>query len=324
MGVFGLLFLARYSSVNQIQVKLSVGIYHQNEFMYRGVNYYFSNIAKEFFKKINAKNIIFFNDFNRRIYSMFFANDYSKSTIVPIGIVKSSDAERVGNNFLTKKIVSIGNLNEFKTYNRHVISLMPELVKLDDSFRYVIYGSGSSEKTLKRQVQELGVEDYVLFKGSIPYTELKNVLSDTFLFVGSGTAIIEASSIGVPSVIGIESLNTADTYGFFYETIGYSYNEIDVGREVTSYMQIINRLNSNQDFWDQVSNACLEKALEFSIEVTYEGINGLSSKNQVIQPMFFERYSNFLIFISLAWCSFKHKVLKQKGFALRRNQGTLN
>ena len=59
------------------------------------------------------------------------------------------------------------------------------------------------------------------------------------VFVGSGTSIIESSALGIPSIIGIESNNDGETYGFFSNLRGYSYNEDNLDIEKKTYYEIL-------------------------------------------------------------------------------------
>jgi len=44
------------------------------------------------------------------------------------------------------------------------------------------------------------------------------------IFIGSGTSIIQSASLGVCSIVGIESMERPLTYGFFYDVAKFDYN----------------------------------------------------------------------------------------------------
>lgn len=100
---------------------------------------------------------------------------------------------------------------DFKTYNKHIINILDEINHLGYNLEYYIYGDGPERFFLEKLAKTK-----IHFKGSI---DLPNILNNAFLFVGSGTSIIEASAGGIPSIIGIESEDRPYTYGLF------SYNE---------------------------------------------------------------------------------------------------
>ena len=64
-------------------------------------------------------------------------------------------------------------------------------------------------------------------KEKIDYSKMPEVLKDVYLFIGMGTAIIEAAYAKVPSVVCIESLTTPYSYGYLYEMEDYNFGELD-------------------------------------------------------------------------------------------------
>jgi 1,2-diacylglycerol 3-alpha-glucosyltransferase len=322
-GVFGLLLMARCFKIFNLPLRLSVGIYHQNEFMYKSLPYYFANQIQSLFVAVGAARTIFFNDANIRAYSNFFDENYSKSTIVPIGIELPSEHSSVVHDPKSKRIVSIGNLYDFKSYNLHVINNLPGLLKIDPSIRYEIYGEGPNHNVLIERAKFLGVLDSVEFKGRVPYSTLPNILSGALVFVGSGTALVEAAALGVPALIGIESTNQAVTYGFLCDIDGFSYNEYEEGRYTTSMRDKILAIFQNADEWRLVSYRCAEKARLFSMKETVKGLDSNFSTAAQIDANFAGGYSSIRALLSLSYCGFLQVVGVDARFSTRRNQGTL-
>ena len=58
------------------------------------------------------------------------------------------------------EIISVGNLNKFKTYNEHVIRSLPQLLKKHD-IKYIIYGKGENYIFLKNLVISLKLTNNV-------------------------------------------------------------------------------------------------------------------------------------------------------------------
>lgn len=323
MGVFGLLFVSRYVSKGFGSVQMSVGIYHQNEFMFDDVDHYFASKTKQIFSGLNSKSVIFFNENSRDSYSCFFEVDYSASAMVPVGVnIPETIDKKIGSSS-SSRIISIGNLYNFKTYNEHVISCLPAILKINPEFLYEIYGEGPHEIGLRKLVNSLGLERSVVFKGTISYGDIPKVLEGSFLFVGSGTSIVEASALGVPSIIGIESSLEPVTYGFLSDAIGYSYHEMSPTRQTVSIESKILSVLQDQDAWSVAAEACKKKAAEFSIRHTVNGFVGLQNEDIGFDKNKIMDYSNAISFCSFLICALKGKLGFSRVFVNRRNQGTL-
>ncbi|MFV0453633.1 MAG: glycosyltransferase [Pseudomonas sp.] len=323
MGVFGLLFLSRVVRNISRRLCVSVGIYHQNEFMYDGVSYYFSKEAQRLFYALGKECVIFFNEITISAYSNFYGLDFACSTLVPIGVDLPVSPKPIIGNPVSRRIVSVGNLVEFKSYNSHVIKCMPALLQNDAGFRYEIYGEGPFEKELREIALRCGVSHAVEFKGRVPYGKFSSVLEGSFLFVGCGTSIIEAAALGVPALIGIESTKEAVTYGFLSEVDGYSYNEIGLNIPLYCFLGKILDVYESCDLWVEFAAACKSKTHSFSIEKTLDGFEHQALTLPEFTPLKVGGYSNVHALASLLVCTVKHLFGFDRTFSKRRNQGSI-
>jgi glycosyltransferase involved in cell wall biosynthesis len=106
-------------------------------------------------------------------------------------------------------LISVGPLVERKGFHR-VIECIPELLRRWPKLRFLIVGGGSPEgdvrPSLERQVEELGLQDVVLFLGLVPPHELRWPLSAADVFVlatrneGWANVLLEAMACGLPVV----------------------------------------------------------------------------------------------------------------------------
>ena len=323
MGVFGLLFVSRLVKKFGRAIRTSVGIYHQNEFMFSGVDHYFAKTAQRIFASLGGQGVVFFNEMNAKSYSRFFSVDYSRSVLVPIGVeLPSLDNGFLGNKN-SRRIVSVGNLLDFKSYNWHVISCMPELLSIDPQFRYEIYGEGPCEQSLREFAANLGVSEAVEFKGRIKYSQFSVVMEDAFLFVGSGTAIIEAAALGVPALIGIESTKKPITYGFLCDIDGFSYNELDKNKSLINMIDKIKGILFDSANWECAATGCVFKSEDFSIGRTIDGFERQADSLPVLDIEAVGSYLNLYSLVSLVMCAVKDRMGLNTAFSRRRNQGTI-
>lgn len=105
----------------------------------------------------------------------------------------------------TKIIFSAGRLVPWKGFNC-LIGIMPDILKLFPNARLMIVGDGPERQKLESQVKTLGLENKVIFTGSLRrYTLLMHCLgSDVFAlntaYEGFSHQILEAMELGRPVV----------------------------------------------------------------------------------------------------------------------------
>lgn len=323
LGVFGLIFAKRLVSAGLQLNSLSAGIYHQNEFMFNGVDYYFAHRARKLFAALHPAAVILFNQANGLAMTKYFGQDYSQSTLVPIGIDEPTAQVIAAAPSRPHRIVSIGNLEIFKTYNEHVIGLMPELLKRDPQLTYEVYGTGANDSRLRELVRQLKLEKSVNFHGAIAYSRLPEALCGALCFVGSGTAILESAVLGIPSITGIESSTGPVTFGYISEVEGFSYNEMMPGRTLFPMLDRITSVLDDQQAWLAASKACREKALTFTIAHTADGFEENVNRQVSADRFVALPYNNAHAALSFAWCAALHVLKRDRSFMNRRDQGTL-
>jgi glycosyltransferase involved in cell wall biosynthesis len=317
MGIFGLIFALRLTRDDQARY-ITVGIYHQNEFLYSSLPFFFTKEASRLFSLIPSKNIIFFNEATRRNYTHFFKVDYSEATIVPIGIdIKDYDLQQKPRDL--QRIVSVGNLVNFKTYNAHMIHMISQLLPELPNLQYAIYGEGPEKLILHALAKELRVEDHVHFMGISSYLEFHNVVSNATLFVGSGTALIEAAALGIPALIGIESIKTPETYGFLSEIEGLNYNEYIADITKKPMLPLIKRIFTDPVYHFSISKACAVKAREFSVTRTVDGL--LSLKQSALPTTkYVHRFTQLRMMLSFIRLAIFERLDLVERFSNRRGQ----
>ena len=317
MGGFGLIVGARLAN-HAPRFRVTTGIYHQNEFLYKG-HFFFSNELLKLFKRIPEKNIVFFNESSRDNYIRFYsAPEYKRSTITPIGVALKLD-EKATPSYGSRKIISVGNLVNFKTYNTHIIHMLPKLREEFEDINYHLYGAGDQRPMLEAFADELRVSDIVFFEGRIDYQQLGTLWADAGLFVGSGTALIEAAAAGLPALVGIESIREPLTYGFLSDVQGYSYNELIPGRSMVSMLTCIQRVLRDRDEWKSVALACLAKAQEFSVRHTATDFIRMADEAEPT-PKLITNGETLRMLAGLPLLALRDKMAPETAFMSRRNQ----
>lgn len=128
------------------------------------------------------------------------------------------------------KIVSVGRLVPAKNYNRAIPRIVIELVARGVDVSWDIWGDGEDLQLIAEQISHHQISKRVCLRGVLPYADLKSKLEKYDLFVGLGTAALEAASIGMPTICAVDSY-TDICYGFLYEAPGDCIGEATEGWE---------------------------------------------------------------------------------------------
>ncbi|QXH69013.1 MULTISPECIES: glycosyltransferase family 4 protein [Pseudomonas] len=272
-----------YVFLNKARLKftfLSIGIYHSMEISWwRGRNIYFRKKMLELYDK-NVHLTLFPNERTAEMAAALSNVDVATLDVLPLGVSFESYSTRQPLQS-SLRIVSIGRLVDFKVYNKHVIAQLSELRKRAN-FEYFIYGAGPEHAALISLAETCGVSDYVHFMGEVEYAELPSIFDGAFCFVGSGTTIIEASAAGIPSVVGIESIELPLTCGLFSDVSGYSYNEVSATTVRVGIRETIEMLHSmSPEGYSEVSDKHRQKAKSFDIVETSKRFVELSNRTPV-------------------------------------------
>jgi glycosyltransferase involved in cell wall biosynthesis len=115
------------------------------------------------------------------------------------------------------KIVSVGRLDKMKSYNIYMVDVVKDLLQRGYKVSYDIYGEGPLREEIEEKIRISKLEKHIHLRGQMDYRETEITLSDAFVFVGMGTASIEASMCGVPSIVAIADATEPLTYGFLQD-----------------------------------------------------------------------------------------------------------
>ncbi|MDD5141087.1 MAG: glycosyltransferase family 4 protein [Verrucomicrobiales bacterium] len=111
------------------------------------------------------------------------------------------------------KIVSVGRLSPMKEYNLYMIEVVKELTDRGHDVSWMVYGTGEYEAPMREAIKKHGLERAITLAGAVPYKCFWQVLEDAYVFVGMGTANLEASLFKVPNVTAVAYDRDGLTWG---------------------------------------------------------------------------------------------------------------
>lgn len=272
----------------ELIIPITIGVYHSKEFTW-GLNAklpFFEKINRFLFLKIlPRKNIVFFNDRLKVDYEKIHKESFSLSSCFPLGVMEGRSFIQKKDIFKNKKIsiISIGRLVEFKSYNVWMLDVVNELRKKSIEVKYDVYGTGPLESMLLMKSKELQLDGFYELKGALEYSDFDAVVSEYDVFVGSGTAIVQAAGQGVPALIGIENTSKSETYGFFSQINGFSYNESGLYPTKPIMEYFMHFLGMDEKERKALSAQHVQKAIEFSIDKCEVNFQMLMNRAEIIK-----------------------------------------
>lgn len=312
------LLVNRILNFKKMEITLTVGVYHSQEFCwYMKSLPYFEKIHREFiFKHLSDKNLLCFSETTRNYLAQETNYNISNSKVFRLGVIDKPIHNLFHENRIKKntiKICAVGRLIKFKTYNLWMLDVLKKLQEKNIDIIFDIYGDGPLKDIIDSKKGDLNVN----LKGSFDYSQFNKIVSTYDLFIGSGTAIIQSAALGIPSIIGVESIKQPLTYGYFsdfyeyeYHNMSLSFKKIEVERIIEDFCQMSNedkRLLSEKHITAShafLMDNCLQNFLNPA--VPYVNLNSNIKFN-----LFFYYLSKIIFYF---YCKIFHKDIYYKGY----------
>lgn len=201
---------------------LVAGVFSQWE--YSGVaDDYKSRLSHRILDQIGLRNVVFCTEGCRVFHAPTLGPDIVSSIVSPL-LIQLPDQPPARRSARPKgtplRIVSIGSFTPFKTYNFTLPSTIADLRKSGIPAEWTIYGDGMELSRIQQAITQAGVEDCVHLAGKLDYARFAEVVGQADLYIGAGTTLIEASALGVPSLVALDDNPEPTTPGFFADRTG--------------------------------------------------------------------------------------------------------
>jgi hypothetical protein len=152
---------------------------------------------------IGPSRFVFMNEQCRETHSAFFSQDLSANAIVPVPIDRRDPRWNVQQETEALRIVAVGRIVDFKAYNFALPGILIDLESRGYKVTCDIFGYGAEEPKLVRAIQDAEASHLVKFNGPIHLEDFDNIVSEYDLFIGMGTAAVQAAQLGVPTILAI-------------------------------------------------------------------------------------------------------------------------
>ena len=191
-----------------------------------------------------ARNTFFMNAECKLSHAKKFGLDYGFSPIIILPVIDDTNHEPTYSPRMAPgsalKVLSVGRIVPFKAYNRGAPAILKSLFSAGVDAEWDIYGYGPDEAEVDAAARELGVSDQLSLRGLLPYGELPSIINRYDVFVGMGTAVLEAAALGLPSICAIVDQKDR-SYGFVHELPVGNVGETISGRSMLSIADLLIR-----------------------------------------------------------------------------------
>jgi len=254
------------------RARLALAVYHPDEYCWPARSpLAIRKLIFTTWRNLPPTNVYFMNEACRVRHAEVFGDRFLESPILPLFIsLKSTVVPRSLSRL--KKIVSIGRITGFKTYNFEMLPIIAKLIH-EYPIEYHIYGDGEKLPQLRVKVNEMKLDRVVKLHGAISYEDRLLPYMDAFVFVGMGLSLVEASACGVPSIVAIENDVSSSCYGLFSDMTNLNVGELDSNVQSDSIAAtLLDLLKLNEDEYAELCNKHRRKGKCFSDEFLQKSV----------------------------------------------------
>lgn len=161
---------------------------------------------------VGKNNIFFMNQECRESHVKKWQRNLSDSPIIPLPISYHEPLWNPPSNS-SLRIVSVGRLVDFKAYNLGLVKIVRSCLDKGLDVSLDIFGYGSLEEQIRSSIESMGVAQNVRLMGKLDYKDFPAKVASYDLFVGMGTAAVEAAMVGVPTICAlVDELSSCHGY----------------------------------------------------------------------------------------------------------------
>lgn len=182
-------------------------------------------------------SMFFMNEECRAAHAGWLGLDLADSPIIPLPAdAPAAKWQPVCGTEL--RIVSVGRLVDFKAYNLGAPLVLKQLLDAGINASWDIYGYGELEPTVRASAAAAGVDRKLRLRGKLAYERYGELAGNYDVFVGMGTAAIEAAMMGLPSVVATVG-EKRGSHGFIHELPFGNVGERIPGRAISDIGEML-------------------------------------------------------------------------------------
>lgn len=234
-------------------------------------------INRVLLRTIADDRIFFINDESRQHHSAWSRRNFTESAILPLG-VRIHDSAPVRPTDGTIRIATVGRLADFKDFNLHIPAIARELIDSGLVIQWDVFGTGELAEQVERAIRDTATDHDVRLRGNLPYAELGPTLSHYDIFVGMGTAAVEAATLGLPTIVAVDRGGDR-TYGFIQDLpFGNICEMMDDPPSATIASLLFKLAQGDSDKRHSVGRESRKAALRYSMNDYADGLVAIGTR----------------------------------------------
>jgi glycosyltransferase involved in cell wall biosynthesis len=224
-----------FTVFNKTTIRMIFCVYHPLEFSQKGYLFYF---YRKLVLSIGKNNLFFMDGACYQEHAAVCSIESIKPIFLPLVMPKLPTTIERSFNSVRKNVLTVGRFVGFKLhYLRALLQYACARPSID--FYFVGYGEGESELRLFVEQNQL---KNVFFLGMVEYCKLQSYYQKANCYVGMGTTLVEASSVGTPSVVAIAGIPGDVCYGLFVRQTDYDMGEFRANKPIHSLASTLDDL----------------------------------------------------------------------------------
>ena len=248
-------------------------------------------------RALGKERLFFMNEECRTTHSIQWDTELSISPILALP-VNWIDATWQPSEKTTVRVVSVGRLVDFKTYNLGAARIVKACLNRGVTVTWDIFGDGPLQDSIKAEIAVMGVTSYVRLMGALDYNDFSVTVAGYDLFVGMGTAALEAAMVGMPTICATVDEVTR-CYGYLQNLPHGNVGELQPNPPTVELADLIHSYSvsaqAQRAFLSKQSRAAAEK---YGMPKFAEAVTNMAVTSYAPPPSFVKRAISQLYFFA--------------------------
>lgn len=277
----------REISKKNLKVTHLSGVFHPRAYFMDGERKDRVFLNRMVARAIGKKRLFFMNEECKSAHSAQWKTCLSNNSILmlPINQInakwKPKDSPEV-------RIVSVGRLVDFKSYNLGAARIVKTCMNHGIAVTWDIYGDGPLRRSIESEIKYFDVSSQVRLMGDLDYATFSLKVASYDLFIGMGTAALEAAMVGVPTVCATVDEAT-HCYGYLHNLPFGNVGERQSKTPMVDLTDLIKDYSSTtQAERTLLSQQSRSVALEYGMPRFAEALARMTNTSTPAPPMLFK------------------------------------